>query len=136
MGKPASQSGTYINPPYNHDAAQGNNGDRTEEIAWTQKTVNPWWQVDLGGCAQVLRVAVKYILITYLEIRVGDDGVNGGINNNLCTASTLSVLGPMTEFICPSRMQGRYVSVHKKGDSILILYEVEVYGIMQQSLQP
>ena len=81
----------------------------------------------------MLRVAVKYIVITYLEIRVGDDNGNGGIDNKLCAASAVSFYGAMTEFICPIGMQGRYVSVHNKQNSFLVLVEVEVYGVIQQA---
>ena len=64
------------------------------------------------------------------EIYVGDDNSNGGKNNYLCTAPTNVPSDQMMEIICLSGTQGRYISVHLKKLAALVLYEVEVYGVL------
>lgn len=130
MGKPASQSSTEIYPPYNYAAFQGNDGDRSNTFASTQTEVNPWWQVDLGGNAHILRVSVSLVLTPPVAIHVGDDNSGGGINNTPCAVVAMSYWPKLGEFVCPIGMEGRYVSVHLNRNYWLILREVEVYGVL------
>ena len=83
-----------------------------------------------------MRVAVRSgtplqpVDINPFEIHVGDDTNNGGINNDLCAAPTNLPSDKMMEFICSSGIQGRYISVHLKRLAVLVLCEVEVYGVL------
>ena len=124
-----------------HVASLANNGDKdgdayNKKCAITKHHENPWWRVDLGGRARVFRAKVlsgthwKETVINPFEIHVGDDSRNGGINNSPCVTSATLPSGQMKEFVCPTEMKGRYVSVHLKRSEYLQLCEVEVYGVL------
>eukprot|EP00112_Aurelia_sp_Birch-Aquarium-sp1_P004956 Seg1561.1 transcript_id=Seg1561.1/GoldUCD/mRNA.D3Y31 product="Neurogenic locus notch protein 1" protein_id=Seg1561.1/GoldUCD/D3Y31 len=132
LGKPASQSSTFsftYLAQVNFAAYRGNDGDRFTST-WTQIEVNPWWQVDLGGSAHILRVVLMHTHVaSFSAIHVGDDNSGGGINNAPCVASVMSTSLLFNEFVCPIGMKGRYVSVHVNGNSMLSMFEIEVYAV-------
>eukprot|EP00112_Aurelia_sp_Birch-Aquarium-sp1_P008729 Seg1970.3 transcript_id=Seg1970.3/GoldUCD/mRNA.D3Y31 product="Epidermal growth factor-like protein 6" protein_id=Seg1970.3/GoldUCD/D3Y31 len=132
LGKPASQLSTVKFASYNYAAFRGNDGDKFTD-AMTNVEVNPWWQVDLGASAHILRVSIKPNFSFDITIHVGHDSRSGGINNTPCGASVEVESIKFSEFVCPIGMVGRYVSVHVKGIGQLGLYEVEVYGVLPRA---
>ena len=90
----------------------------------------------MGRTALVLKVAVKsgstwgQTKINPFDIRVGDDGKDGGRGNPYCANEVTLPEGVMVDFTCPRFTYGRFVSILLNRIEYLQVCEVEVYGIV------
>ena len=138
LNKPATSSSVLVHGSIPRVASLGNDGDKSGDslkCAITNADVNPWWKVDLGAKARVLRVAVisrsdhYHYRINPFYIRVGDKDADGGVENAYCAKNATVVMGAMKSFDCPSNTIGRYVSINLNKTEHLQIGEVEAYGV-------
>ncbi|XP_029769268.1 fucolectin-5-like [Terrapene carolina triunguis] len=142
LGRPATQSSTYVDNDGNGKAVAGKAVDGKRDGKWvqdscshTQLDTESWWNVDLGSRQSVSAVIVKNRedeccgeRIRGAQIRVGDSLADHGKHNPICGTITDTAPGSLNT-ICCNGLEGRYVTVTIPGRAeYLTLCEVEVYG--------
>ncbi|XP_050960417.1 fucolectin-2-like [Labeo rohita] len=100
----------------------------------TEKTLNPWWRLDLLKRHKVFSVVITNrvdffsVRLNGAEIRIGNSLDNNGNNNPRCAVISSIPPGFSTTFECDG-MEGRYINVVIPGrEEFLTLCEAEVYG--------
>ncbi|XP_065438561.1 uncharacterized protein LOC122174773 [Chrysemys picta bellii] len=140
LGRPATQSSTYVDNDGTGNAVAGKAVDGKRDGKWvqgscshTQLDTEPWWTVDLGSRQSVSAVIVKNRedeccgeRIRGAQIRVGDSLADHGKQNPICGTITDTRPGSVST-ICCYGLEGRYVTIVIPGRAeYLTLCEVEV----------
>ncbi|XP_034615489.1 uncharacterized protein LOC117871842 [Trachemys scripta elegans] len=140
LGRPATQSSTYVDNDRTGNAVAGKAVDGKRDGKWvqgscshTQFDTEPWWTVDLGSRQSVSAVIVKNRedeccgeRIRGAQIRVGDSLADHGKQNPICGTITDTRPGSVST-ICCYGLEGRYVTIVIPGRAeYLTLCEVEV----------
>ncbi len=91
-----------------------------------------WWMVDLGYAFKISSIYITgrsaswAIQSSDLEVRVGNDGANGGYGNPVC-ASNVNAAG--RTIAAPCAAVGRFVTIDRMTSSYLSLCEVQVMSV-------
>jgi hypothetical protein len=103
----------------------------------TRREANPWWQVDLGGCATITGIKV-YNTADHTAARCRDirlsvsiDGESFAVLAEKCDGQVLGdyLTGPFT-WAGPGRAWGRYVRVTLLAEDFFHLDQVEIFGTL------
>ncbi|KAL0966850.1 hypothetical protein UPYG_G00300930 [Umbra pygmaea] len=140
----ATQSSEYLDDDDDNNIRKASNAidGNYQSCSSTKKEINPWWRVDLLKWYRVSSVSINvnsgedgtFNMIDGAEIRIGNSLENNATNNPRCVFISRIPEGMTQTFPC-YEMQGQYVSIHIPGENkILRLCEVEVYGILNDSL--
>ncbi|KAG8536785.1 hypothetical protein GDO81_025681, partial [Engystomops pustulosus] len=134
----ATQSSTHS---YFGSARNANDGSLAanylrSQCSYTKNESDPWWMVNLKVPYKVMSVAVTNRVLECCrerifgaEIRVGNDGKDGGKANPRCGVISSIESGETVSFSCHG-MVGKHVSVVIPGRSEhMVLCEVQVFGL-------
>ncbi|MAN58896.1 MAG: hypothetical protein CMC08_03565 [Flavobacteriaceae bacterium] len=135
LGKPARQSGTTHNGAA-HLANDGNTDGHyyMGSVTHTENIRNPFWEVDLGKNYLVEKVTLANRTdagqdrLQNFDIWVTPEIRDPNRNIEPFYSQKDRLEEPIVEFISPTKKFGRFVRVQLRGNNILNLAEVQVYG--------
>uniref|UniRef100_A0A8C6V1W1 Fucolectin tachylectin-4 pentraxin-1 domain-containing protein n=1 Tax=Neogobius melanostomus TaxID=47308 RepID=A0A8C6V1W1_9GOBI len=133
----ATQSDQY-NSEYSaaYNAIDGNRDSNYNHgsCAVTKQQINPWWRVDLLEPYIITSITITNRgdccpeRLNGAEIHVGNSLLGDGNYNPLVAVIQHIPAGQFQTITFTSRVKGRYVNVLLRGNRLLTVCEVEVYG--------